>query len=290
MNSDSKPLMTPTPSGTGLAAAAAYLFPFGRRTGSLDPAEFSRAAPWIVPLGLAVSLSWVIVFRAVWRLFGDTAGLRLVPSTAILLLDVAFTGSLLFMGLVAIVNGMTARQPLHPDAHQVQSLSYPAVTALVLAVLLQWALILSIPVEPPWWPSTGWRRHFNFMYPAPHYRPLILAPLWGRWGLLLAACVGRTARNADPQTVALCESMRPALLLRRAILPLALSVIYFSREGAYLGGVIAGLITFGITYLAAVFLAHRGGGQTRHSLYAVALVAQIAFLAVHRAFWPLIHR
>ena len=33
----------------------------------------------------------------------------------------------------------------------------------------------------------------------------------------------------------------------------------------------------------------RGGGQTKQSLFAAGQVAQLAFLAIYRAFWPLIH-
>lgn len=273
----------------GLVAAIRYILPV-RSLGSTLPAHLYAGAPrWIVPIGLVIGLAWAGLFRMTWRVYGETGGLRLIPSLAIVLLESLFTGVLLILGLVRTIHVLGGNRPVTERLDPAAPLSPSATLALVLVVLGQWILIASIPVVNPWWPTMGWRRHFNFLYPAPVYRPLLLAPIWGRWGLLAAACIGRTSRNADAETVALCANVRPSLLLYSAILPLALSAVYFARDGNLLLGVIAGLIVFGITYLAAVVMARRGGGQTRQSLYAAAQVAQLVFLAVYRALWPLIH-
>lgn len=266
-----------------------YLMPLGSIGSSLPPSSYAAASAWIVPIGLMIGLAWAGLFRITWRVYGETAGLRLVPSLSIVLLECVFTGVFLIFGVVRTFHVLVGRRPLTERVDPLMPLSPHATLALILVVLSQWVLIASIPVVAAWWPTMGWRTHFNFMYPAPVYRPLLLAPIWGRWGLLAAACVGRTARHADAETVALCRGMRPNMLLRSAILPLALSAIYFARDGNLLLGVIAGLLVFGITYLAAVLMARRGGGQTRQSLYAAAQVAQLVFLAVYRALWPLIH-
>ena len=77
-----------------------------------------------------------------------------------------------------------------------------------------------MPVAAPWYPSPDdWRHYFVFMYPAPVYRPLVLAPLWGRWALLLAATVGPPARQADAMTTTLHATMGPTRLLAAAVLP-----------------------------------------------------------------------
>jgi len=161
---------------------------------------------------------------------------------------------------------------------------------LCLTVLSQWILIVSIPSAAAWWPSLDdWRYNFRHLYPAPVYRPLILAPIWGRWAILVAATVGCTAKYSDGQTVEFCRAMHPARLLRHSIIPFAITSIYLSREGNYLTGIIVGLIVFFCTYVISVIMARRGGGQTRQSLYAVGEIGQLAFLALYRAFWPLIH-
>jgi hypothetical protein len=157
-------------------------------------------------------------------------------------------------------------------------------------VLALWALVTSIPFEPPWWPSpSDWRHYFNFLYPRPIYRPLVLAPIWGHWGILLAATIGRTASHADAPTVHFCQAMRPGRLLVHTILPTALTAIYASREENRLIGVVISLLVLGVAYAAAVIFARKGDGQTRQSLLAVGMVALLAFLAIYRAFWPFIH-
>ncbi len=248
---------------------------------------YAAAPRWIVPLGLLVGLVWVGLFRLTWRVYGETAGVRVVPALAIVLLECVFTGALLVRGLSRVTGRLSQTSSL--TSQNGAPLTESVVLMLLFTVLAQWVFIVSIPVVTPWWPTQGWRTHFNFLYPAPVYRPLLLAPIWGRWGLLVAACVGRTARGADAATVAFCDGIRPGTLLRWALLPLTISAIYFARDGNYLVGVIAGLIVFGVAYLAAVFMARRLGGQTRESLHAVAQITQLAFLAVYRALWPLIH-
>lgn len=279
----------PTSPWQGLLAAIRYLLPVRSLGGSLPASSYASAAVWIVPIGLVIGLAWAGLFRVTWKVYGETAGLRLIPSLALVLLESLFTGVLLTFGLVRTIHILGGHRPVTERLDPVAPLSPAATLALVLVVMGQWILIASIPVVNPWWPTMGWRQHFNFLYPAPVYRPLLLAPIWGRWGLLAAACIGRTSRHADAETVALCKGVRPTALLYSALIPLTLSAVYFARDGNLLLGVIAGLLVFGITYLAAVVMARRGGGQTRQSLYAAAQIAQLVFLAVYRALWPLIH-
>jgi hypothetical protein len=294
----------------GLGAALKFALPLGRQRTGEDPASAAATAHWIVPIGLVIGLLWVGVFRATWRVYGEIATVRVVPALMIVLMESLFTGYYLVMGLARTVHTLASDRPLRsaglpPDnadedagtppalagAECPQVLSATATLVLGLAVLVQWVLIVSIPWESPWWPSpTDWRHSFRFLYPAPLYRPLLLTPVWGRWGLLLAATIGRTARHADGQTQALERAMSPGRLLRQTILPLVLTAVYCSRGGNLVIGAIISLLVFGATYAAAVIMARRGGGQTRQSLYGTGLIAQITFLAIYRAFWLFIHR
>lgn len=257
----------------------------------------TRAAPastsavsWIVIIGLAVGLMWVGSFRLTWRIYGETANMRLIPALAITLLECLFTGQLLVLGLPRTTLLLGPDRPKHAHAGGLGALPPAGTLVLLLTILVQWVLILSIPDRAGWWPSDSDPRHyFNFLYPRPILRPLLVAPIWGRWGILLAASVGRTAHHADPQTRALGLAMTPGRLLRSAILPLLLTGVYFSREHNRLLGVIIGLLVFGVSYLFCVGLARRGRGQTRQSVFAAGQFAQLAFLAIYRAFWPLIH-
>lgn len=274
----------------GLPEALRLLFPFVQGPPSARPLAWGRSASWIVPLGLAIGLAWAGVFRVTWRIYGEAGNVRVIPALAIVLLECLFTGPFLALGLARTAHLLTGIKPLSAAPDLKAPLSPVGTLVLCLTVLSEWVLIASIRDDAAWWPSPkDWRSYFNFMYPAPIYRPLLLAPIWGRWGMLLAACVGRTARGADDAIVSFCESMRPARMLRHAILPIALTAIYFSREGNIFIGLIMALMVFAGTFVVAVVMAQRGGGQSRQSLFAAGQIAQLAFLAVCRAMWPLVY-
>jgi len=275
----------------GLVEAIAFLFPIGDRSDSTRAGAFSLAIPWIVPLGFVIGLVWTGLFKAAWRIYGETAGMRVIPALTIVLMECLLTGPFLALGLARTIDLLAGTRPLRPESTSNSAPLSPVGTlTLCLTVLCEWVLIVSVPAISPWWPSIDdWRHHFSFLYPAPVYRPLLLAPLWGRWAILLAATVGRTARHADAETMAFCSAMSPGRLLRHAILPLAVTSIYLSRDGNLLIGVVVGLLVFALTYLICVAMARRGGGQTRQTLFAAAQFAQLVFLALYRAFWPLIH-
>lgn len=273
-----------------LRCAVAFILPPGQRTGaptSLDPA---RGIPWIVPLGLLIGLAWVGVFRLARRIFGETANLRLESALCVVLLECLLTGPFLAMGLARTIHLLTGDRPLRSESDRRTPLSPVGTLVLILVILTECVLIATIPLGTRWWPDEGdWRHHFNRFYPEPLYRPLILAPIWGRWGILLGGTVGRPGHDADADTIAIAAAMRPARLLRHALLPFILTSIYFSRGQNFLLGVIMGLLVFVASYLVAVTIAWRGGGQSRQSLFACGQVAQLAFLVVSRAFWSFVH-
>jgi hypothetical protein len=275
---------------SGFWRAVVFLLPTGQRDPTrIHPASGSIAT-WIVPIGLVIGLIWVGVFRGCWRLYGETASMRPVPALAVVLVECLLTGPFLVLGLARTIHLLTGQNPLRADNDSMTPLSPVGSLALCLTVLSQWVLIVSVPTTSPWWPSeSDWRSNFTFMYPAPIYRPLILAPLWGRWAIVLAAGIGKTARASDAELESLSAAIRPGRLLRYTLLPMSLTAIYCSRDQNLLLGAIIGLLVFGVTYLVSVIMARRGGGQTRQSVYASGQIGQLAFLALYRAFWPLMH-
>ncbi|MFH1420269.1 MAG: adenosylcobinamide-GDP ribazoletransferase [Planctomycetota bacterium] len=275
----------------GLSQALRFLLPSRAGQAPCSPAACSQAVRWIVPLGLGVGLVWAASFRLSWRVYGEIAGLRVMPALTIVLVECLLTGLLLVLCSARTVDRMRAADNrMENVADDREPLTPFGTLTLLLIVLTLWALIISIPREHPWWPSpTDWRYSLKWLYPAPIYRPLILAPLWGRWGILLAASIGRAAPHAEAQTVALSEAMRPTRLLLHTILPTALTAVYCSRDGNIFIGVVLSLFVFGATFLATVVIAQRCGGQTRNTLFAAGQVAQLMFLVGHRAMWPIIH-
>ncbi|MFO0973389.1 MAG: adenosylcobinamide-GDP ribazoletransferase [Phycisphaerae bacterium] len=275
-----------------LRAAARLLF---RGPATREPPGVAAAmTALVVPLGLLVGLAWLGVFRATWRVYGEVDGLRVIPALAVVLLEALISGRYLLLSAAQVADLLHA-QANGRDAEP--SLAAPDATpgwhgTLILGLLLLafWALLVSVPVVNPWWPEPeDWRSKFNWLYPRPIYRHLLLAPLWGRWGVLLAACLGRTARRTDATTQAFCRAASPARLLRHSILPVSLTCIYFSRERNFLIGAVIGLAVLACSYLASVTLARRLGGQSRTTLLATGQIAQLAFLALYRAMWKTIY-
>lgn len=269
--------------------AARFLFPPGYREDAVGAGHLAEAAHWIVPFGILIGLLWVGVFRFTWRVFGETGNLRVVPALTVVLVECLLTGPFLAMGLARAVHLLTGDRSRRAAMDRRTPLSPVGTLALMLTVLSQFVFIVSVPKALGWWPDDDWRAYFNFLYPQPIYRPLILAPIWGRWAILLAATIGRPGHDADPATVALCRSMHPARLLRQAVVPMVLTMIYCSRSQNFLIGVVIGLLVFGVTYLVSVAMSRRGGGQTRQTLFAAAQIAQLSFLVLYRAFWSHIH-
>lgn len=275
----------------GLGQALRFLFPPGYRDDQVSPEVIGRSITWFVPLGLLVGLLWVGTFRFTWKLYGETGNIRVVPAMVVVMLECLITGPFLAMGLARAVHLLTGSGLRREAMDRLTPLSPVGTLTLVLVVLSQYILILSIPADLAWWPaSTDWRSNFNFMYPQPIYRPLILAPIWGRWAILIAATIGRPGPHADPAVVKMCGRLTPGRLLLHGLPVFALTAIYCSRARNFLIGIILGMIIFGVAYLNAVVMARRGRGQTRQSLFATGLIAQLAFLALYRAFWSLIHR
>ena len=236
-------------------------------------------------MGLLIGLCWAGSFRMTWRLYGETGTLRVVPALTIVFLECLLTGPFLVLGLARTAHVLAGTQPLLPNQDRAAPLSPVGTLVLAFVVLIQFGLILSIHNPPGWWPSPDDPRHyFNFMYPRPLYRPLLLAPIWGRWGILLAATIGRTANQTDGETLALNRMMGPGRLVMHSVLPFFLTAVYCSRSRNIVIGIIIGLLVFVVTYVTTVAMARRGGGQTRQSLFAAGQIAQLTFLTVYRAF------
>jgi hypothetical protein len=264
-------------------AAFAYLFSgTSARPALTEPAR--RSWP-IVPIGLLIGLIWVGTFRGSWRIFGDMGGLRLLPALAIIGFDVLVLSRCLFLALTnwaSVERDEDSPNPSEPIA------AWPAMV-VVIALVSEFTLVLSLPHLQGWWPSShDWRSWFNWMYPYPLYRPLLLAPIWGRWGILVALCMGRAAADADPLTRSYVGSMRPIHLFGHSILPVALTTIYCSRGGNFVTGPMIAVIILAATVLFATIATHQRGGQTRTTALATGLVTQIVFLIVYRGFWRLI--
>jgi hypothetical protein len=148
--------------------------------------------------------------------------------------------------------------------------------ALAILLALKLGLWVSLPNEAAYWHG-DWRRIFNPFLPRPLYRPLILAPLWGRWGLMLAAGIGRTAASGRG-LAGVSGFASPGAILGWFGLNLVLTAAYCSGQGKWMIGCMISLAVMGVAYFFSAAAARRFSGQREVTIYATAMVAELAFL------------
>ena len=245
------------------------------------------AVHWLVPGGLLIGLVYVGLYRASWRIFGEVAHVRLMPALVVWLVDATLLGLALNMGAVRTIDrwaelrhGSGAADSVSPVLER--TLGLVGVIALVIVLVVKFVLWTAIPEGIAGWPA-DWRRYLNFLYPRPVFRPLILAPMWGRWGLLLAGGIARAAPQPGGSVVGLSGGRSPAVVLGWFLVPLVITAVYCGRGGRWMIGCIIGLLVLGTTFLVAVMAARRFAGHTRFTIYAAAFVAEVTFLACYLA-------
>lgn len=270
---------------SGLRTALGLLLP--GLSGS-DGRGSSAAIHWLVPAGLVIGLIYVGLYRGCWRVFGEVSGVRLMPAAAVWLLDVALFGLPMFLAAARTADRWGATdQPGDPAGDG--RLGTAGLVALIVVLILKLALWTAIPQGVAGWPM-DWRRHLNFLYPRPVFRPLILAPLWGRWGLMLAGSIGRTAPAQGRSVAGLSGAASPVVVLGWFIVNVVVTAIYCGRHGRWMIGCIIGLVVLGVTFLFAVLAARRFSGHTRFTIYASAALAEIVFLIAYLAASQRIYR
>ncbi len=247
----------------------------------------SKAVHWLVPGGLLIGLAYVGLYRMSWRMFGEVAGVRLMPALAVWLLDVCVLGLPLILGAARTADHWSS--PRSGGARRaVRSLAVPGAVALVVVLVLKLALWIAVPAGIAGWP-TDWKRYFNWMYPWPIYRPLILAPIWGRWALGLALGIG-PASSRHPLPAGAPEGRSIASTLGWFVLVAALTSIYCGRHGQWVIGCLISLAVLGTTFLFCVVATRRFSGHAGFMVYAAALVAEVVFLLVYLASCQYIYR
>lgn len=262
-----------------LASAWRLLVPRGVAPG----AELSPAAVhWLVPGGLAIGLVYAGLYRASWRVFGEVADVRLVPAMAVWLVDVSLLGLAAVLGMARTADRWTLASAGAGDGRLVRSLGTAAIVTLGVVLIVKLVLWAAIPKGIAGWPA-DWRRYFNVLYPAPVYRPLILAPMWGRWALILAASVGRTAPGEGTHLAGLSRARSPLVVLGWFVVNLLVTAVYCGRQGRWMIGCMIALAVLGVGFLFAVASARRFSGHTQSSVYATGLVAEVTFLVFYLA-------
>lgn len=249
----------------------------------------------VTPHGLAFTV-WALVvglllcgaFAGSWKLFGDIyfaewTRLRIIPPMVmVLVLCVLEFKQLLGVGITAerIVLGTPNTGISTNDA--VRQVTFVGVVAVVLTILVKFSLLLAMPDHLPWWPD-DWRHVFNPLYPAMHYRVLILLALWGKAGLLVAASTGSQSPNIAVRDSELRRRIGIAELVFNLVLVVTVTTVYFSSVNGRSLGLIVALVIFVVVYLASMFVSRYQGGHDHFSMLACAELGQIALLLGYHA-------
>lgn len=243
--------------------------------------RWAQAARWLPVWGVAIGVLYAVVFRLAWKAFGEYQGIRWLPVMAVLIVDLAVCGHRLLAGVISVASNRSA-------GHPPQSLNLTALLTLILVILGKFCLLTSLPIgtwQSPPSGSWGWDDTLSKLgplYPSVIYRPLILAPLWGRWAMMLAMTIGRTSPGHSVRLQRMADGASLPTIFACWLIGAALTAIYCSGSGEHIArGVVLALVVMVIAYLASFVLARRAGGQTEATVATTGLITEMTFLVCY---------
>lgn len=207
-----------------------------RVEGSLQPGELGRSAAWFPLVGLLLGISVAGARLLLGMLFPD-----LLAAVLTVAVWAALTGGLHLDGLADCFDGLLAAVP---PARRLEIMKDPRLgtfggTGLLLHLLVKIGIVMAIPADPA---------HVWGLF------PLVLAPVVGRWLVLVAA--GQPMARPGGLGAEFAVGLKRGVYLLAAVLPLALVIAGGWR--AWVGAGLAHLIA-----LAAIWTARtRLGGVT----------------------------
>jgi hypothetical protein len=221
-----------------------------------------------LPLLLA-ALGWGVFSGLVWQLVNVISWRYLHEYTA----------------PAAAVAALTFLFPLRPAAMELSTLllgrrRFVRLGGLVVLAGLYWLLL-----------RQSWRYHHDYanwlpprwdwLWPMETYRLLVLAPLWGAWGIVVLGQFYRPSAQTDRATASLAGRLHPLAVAACLLAPLAASLACLRFLGpCHLVPPAAALAAiFGGGSLLAVFRPP----LRRAVLLSTGLLAQLAFLAAYVA-------
>lgn len=253
-----------------LFLAWSFLLPKRERPAE-DDRQWRHASNGFMVCGLLLGIVYAGVFRATWRWFGEYQYIRFIPVAILLVVDFGWGGYRPFQSFIRLFGGKPPREREEPIGQTL---------AVVLLVLLKYALMLSLPPGDSEWAS--WRARLGVLYPKAIYRPLLLMVLWGRWGSWLALCIGRPHPSASPRLIEMARGVRLPAVITTCLALVCLTLFYASGSAAdFSRGTIIALGTLVSAYLVSFYFARRERGQTEDTVLATSLLVEFAFLGLY---------
>jgi cobalamin synthase len=272
-NAPSRPAPRPAP-----ALAGRFLF-LPAVPGDEDEPRWARAARWLPVWGLAIGIAYAVIFRLTWRVFGEYQRIRWVPVMAVLAVDLMVCGYRMLAGAASLTSLKSEKEGIAPPGLR-------GLVVVLLIVLGKFSLLAALPIgawrSPPSGSWGGFLGQLGWLYPTAIYRPLILAPLWGRWAMSLAVTIGRTAPGESVRLQRMAGGSSLAIVVVGWLACAVLTAIYCSGSGEHVTrGVVLALAAMVIAYLTSFALALRAGGQTEATVGACGLVTEVTFLVCY---------
>jgi hypothetical protein len=255
--------------------AGEFLLPFNPARHGESPA-WAGAAVWLPVWGALIGIAYAAVFSITWRWLGEYQRIRLAPMAVLLCLDAGWLGFRLLESGARVVLSFQ-----HPGPAGRPGPAIGATVFVVLALLIKFALLVALPAGAVTYPA-DWREDLSILYPYVIYRPLILMPLWGRWGVLLAGTIGRIAPGEPGRLGRLASGSSLASVMIYWVLITAVTVVYSSPAGRFVGwSMLLSLGMLLIAYMVSFVLARRFSGQTEASILAAGWAVETAFLLIY---------
>jgi len=222
-----------------------------------DPKRFRRTWVGVLVASAAWGVASAVLWEAASAVFGWYSGIPLIPAAAVLS---AGCMGLYRRGVAGLVELLSGRDG-----------TLRAMTAAVI-VLVWSAILLGLRGwTDDWAPYPWW-----LIRPRAMYRPLLLAPVWGAWAMLVTCKLRRPTAKTEPAITAFAAGYGPVVTTAVFGVLLAVTISYFN----YMPWTQLTICATGAAsaVLSGWLFSRSTGGPTRRALLAANVATQLGFL------------
>jgi hypothetical protein len=228
------------------------------------PGRFGRTWFGIMLLSLLWGASSMVLYSWTWGLFGDFSGIPLMPVVVVLVVGLM---GLYARCLLALAESLVKGEPRRCVA--------------VAVIVAAWVLML-LGLKS-WNPNFPYYLPYIWQWTRPRmmFRPLLLAPIWGGWAMLLAVQFCRPTERSEPVVAAFARGCTPLATTAVLTALLMVTMVYFNHlPWTQLSISATAIVTAAV---GGVLLCRRWGGLCRAALLATNMLTQIAFVLAYLA-------
>jgi len=233
------------------------------RLAGAAPERFAHAWIGLMGLSLAWGVAMASLYAGSWGVFSDVTRIHLMPVALVVLATVVWMYRRAVADLASMVTGTRGEGAAPAGAG--------------VTILLALAMLGLDGGKPDYSDSLHWMLHW---IPSTMFRPLILAPLWGAWAMLITVQFCRPTERTEPAIAALTRGCGPLTAALCMLAPAAATVWSF-RLFDY-----AAIIPVA-TVVAAIaggwVFCRLQGAPTRRGLLATNMLTQLVLILAYLA-------